>query len=43
MNLKAEISTNKKDSILICHYQFAKIDDLDKSNINNISEKTKAL
>lgn len=35
IKLKVEISTNKKDSILIHCCQVAKIDNLDKDNINN--------
>lgn len=42
-NFRAEISTNKEESILVHHCQIAKIDGLDKGNINNISEDTVAL
>ena len=41
--LKPEISTNKKDSIPVRHYQVAEIDRPDKSNINNISENNVVL
>lgn len=38
MNLRAEISTNKEDSIPVCCCQVAEIDSPDKSNIININE-----
>lgn len=42
-NLRAEISTNKEDFIPVHLYQVAKIDGLNKSDINNISEDIMAL
>lgn len=42
-NLRAEISTNKEDSILIYHCQVDKIDGPNEGNINNMSEDTVAL
>lgn len=42
-NLKAKISTNKKDSILVYRCQVIKIDDPNNGNINSISENTMVL
>ena len=42
-NLRAEISTNKKDFIPIHHCQVAEINGPDKGNINDISEDIVAL
>lgn len=41
--MRSEISIIKDNSIPICHCQVAKIDSLDKEDINNVSQDTVAL